>query len=502
MKEALLPMKLLKKAAAALLAVCTAFGCASCGENTANAMTVDGYDVRAGIYLYYATSAYTEAMSVLRDGGQNFDDVKETKEIKKIMKDATIDEISAEKWIQNKAAEHCLDFVEVEREFDALGLTLTGDQLAAIKNETASNMSYYGKFYESAGIGEQSVKDIVTNNYKQNAIWEAYYGDEGSVGVKDEDMKDYYAENHLRIKYIEMPLKDGEGNLLKADGKKEIEKMADDFMSRLAKKNGSEAELMNEMDFLIDENANYQTSISEAAVTTTDEDGKTVTTATTAKVTTNEKGETDTTADAENDETTTETTVTTTAAGQDGDTTETTTTVEVTTETTGTTTGEDETTATTAKTTVTYSFEKERTLAVSTTATKSEHEQEADTTTTEPYYTPCKTVYEWAANPDTPLLKPEKILSDDEETIYIVVKMDIRERITEDDIWNSSTRESVRTEMYSDAFKDLMREKADALTVKRNEKAFKRYKVLDLDIMGYQEALMSYYYSMYGGGMG
>ena len=56
--------------------------------------------------------------------------------------------------------------------------------------------------------------------------------------------------------------------------------------------------------------------------------------------------------------------------------------------------------------------------------------------------------------------------------------------------------------MYSDAFKDLMREKADALTVKRNEKAFKRYKVLDLDIMGYQEALMSYYYSMYGGGMG
>ena len=106
-------MKLLKKAAAALLAVCTAFGCASCGENTANAMTVDGYDVRAGIYLYYATSAYTEAMSVLRDGGQNFDDVKETKEIKKIMKDATIDEISAEKWIQNKAAEHCLDFVEV-----------------------------------------------------------------------------------------------------------------------------------------------------------------------------------------------------------------------------------------------------------------------------------------------------------------------------------------------------------------------------------------------------
>ena len=493
-------MKLLKKAAAALLAVCTAFTCASCGENTANAMTVDGYDVRAGIYLYYATSAYTEAMSVLRDGGQNFDDVKETKEIKKIMKDATIDNVDAETWIQNKAAEHCADFVEVEREFDALGLKLSGEQLAAFKNETASNMSYYGDFYESAGIGEQSVRDIVENNYKQNAIWEAYYGEGGSVGVKDEDMQDYYAENHLRLKYIEMPLKDGEGNLLKADGKKKIEKMADDFMKRLAKKNGSEAELMNEMDFLIDENANYQTSISEAAVTTTDDEGNTITTATTAKITTNEKGETDTTP-AEGDETTTEATVTTTTAdAADGDTTETTTTVEVTTETTGTTTGTDETeTTTTEATTLTYVFDHERTLQVSTTATKKE-EQEADTTTTEPYYTPCKAVYDWVADPDTPLLKPEKIVSDDEETIYIVVKMDIRERINEDDIWTESTRESVRTEMYTDEFQDMMREKADALSVKRNEKAFKRYKVLDIDIIGYQNALMSYYYSMYNMG--
>lgn len=492
-------MKILKKAAAALLAVCTAFTCASCGEDTANAMTVDGYDVRAGIYLYYATSAYTEAMSVLRDGGQNFDDVKETKEIKKVMQDATIDEVDAETWIQNKAAQHCADFVQVEREFEALGLTLSGQELAAIKNETASNMNYYGDFYKSAGIGEQSVRDIVANNYKQNAIWEAYYGDEGSVGVKQEDMQDYYAENHLRLKYIEMPLKDGEGNLLKADGKKEIEKMADDFMKRLAKKDGSEAELMNEMDFLIEENANYQTSISEAAVTTTDDEGNTITTATTAKVTTNEKGETDTTS-AEDGETTTETTVTTTAADDaDGDTTETTTTVEVTTETTDTTAGADETTTTTASTTLTYSFQYEHTLQVSTTATKKADEKEADTTTTEPYYTPCKAVYDWAADEDTPLLKPEKILSDDEETIYIVVKLDIRERINEDDIWTDSVKESVRTEMYNDEFQDMMREKADALPAKRNEKAFKRYKVLDLDIIGYQNALMSYYYSMYGG---
>lgn len=496
-KEALSFMKLLKKAAAFLVAGCTALTCASCGENTATALTVDNYDVRAGIYLYYATTAYSEAINVLTKQGENFDDAKTTKEVKKIMDKVKIDNLEPDKWIQNKAAEHCVDFVEVEREFDALGLKLSGDQLASIDSELKSNMSFYGKFYESAGIGEQSVKDIITNNYKQNMLWEAYYGDDGSVGVKDSDMQDYYADNHLRIKYIEMPLKDGEGNLLKADGKKELEKMADDFMTRLGKKTSSEAALMNEMDFLIEENNHYQTSLSEAAVTTTDDEGKTITTPTTAKATTNEKGETETTpassdgSGSDESTTTTSATTTTTTASEGGNDTTTTT---VTGETTTTTT----TAATTTTTAATYSFQYERTLQVSTTATKKEDEKEADTTTTEPVYTPCKAVYDWAANPDTPLLKPVKMLSDDEETIYIVVKMDIRERIKTDDIWSSTTRENVRTEMYQDEFSDMMKKKADALEVKRNEKAFKRYKVLDIDIMEHQSALMSYYYSMYG----
>ncbi|MBR3268489.1 MAG: hypothetical protein IKI58_07165 [Oscillospiraceae bacterium] len=486
-------MKLFKKAAAALLAVGTALGCASCGENTANAMSVDGYDVRAGIYLYYVTNAYSEAINVLSEGGQSFENAKTSKDIKKIMSKANIDNVTAEKWIQNKAAEHCSDFVEVEREFEALGLTLSGTELAQIKTQTASYMAYYGDFYEKTGIGEQSVKDVITNEFKQNAIWEAYYGDEGSVGVKEEDLKDYYAENHLRIKYMALPLKDGEGNLLKGDDKKQREAMAEDYMNRLNKKLGDENALMNEFNYLIEEETNYQTSISEAAVTTTDDQGSTITTATTAKVTTNEKGETGTTP--AEDETGTETTTTVTTASADstdGTTTETTaTTTTATTDTTG------DTTETTTTTSVTgYSKDNEHILVVSTTAKP--EEKESDTTTTEPTYTPCKAVYDWAADSKTELLKPVQILSDDEETIYIAVKLDIRDRMTTDDQWTDSAKESARNDMYYKEFSDMMREKADKLTVKRNEKAFKRYKVLDVDVVGYQNAFMSYYYSSMG----
>ncbi|MBQ8920534.1 MAG: hypothetical protein IJ060_00005 [Oscillospiraceae bacterium] len=490
-------MKLLKKAAAALLAVCTAFGCASCGENTANAMTVDGYDVRAGIYLYYVTSAYSEAINVLSEGGQSFDEAKTTKDIKAIMSKSKIDNVSAETWIQNKAAEHCTDFVEVEREFDALGLTLTGEQLAQIKAQTATYMNYCSEFYKDSGISEQSVKDVITNEFKQDAIWEAYYGEDGSVGVKDSDMIDYYADNHLRIKYIAVSLKDGEGNLLKGDDKKAREAMAEDYLSRANKKAGDEAALMKEMDYLIEEETHYQTSLSEAAVTTTDDQGGTITTATTAKATTNEKGETDTTAPAE-DGTGTETT-TTTASAEDGTDLTTETTGAVTTETT--TTAEPEDTTTTTTTTANglgYDTAQERILQVSTSSTDTKSDNSE--TEAEPTYTPCKAVYEWAADESTPLLKPIKILSDDEETIYIAVKMDIYDRLTPEDLWTDGTKESVRNEMYYDEFSDMMREKADKLPVSRNEKAFKRYKVLDVDIVEFQNEMMQYYYSMYNFG--
>lgn len=486
-------MNLFKKAAAALLSVCTAVSCASCGENTANAMNVADYDVRAGIYLYYVTSAYSEAIEVLREGGETFDNVAESKDYKKILSKADIDAVTAEEWIQNKAEEYCATFVEIEKQFEALGLSLSGEEIAAAESSAASSMVYYGDFFANTGIGEQSIKDIILNSYKQDAVWEAYYGKDGSEGIQEQELYDHYAENHLRIKYIEMPLKDGEGNLLKSDGKKEIEEMANDFLKRLGKKKGNEAELMEEFDFLIEENANYVTSISEAAITTTDDEGNTITTPTTAKLTTDKNGNTETTAPADDDEEAEETTTTTSADDEDADADEGETTAIAETETTETTT-ETTTTTTTDVSGLGYDTANERVLVVSTSGTEDESDAE---TTTEPTYTPCEKVYNWAVDPDTKYLEPELIK--DDECYYIVIKMDIEDRMTDDDLWTDYTIENVRQEVYYQDYLDMINTTAKTLPVKRNERAFKRYKVLDVDIVGYQTALMQSYYSMYGG---
>lgn len=489
-------MKLWKRITAAVTTLCMMFTCFACGEDTGIAMTVDGYDVRAGIYLYYVVNAYNDAISVATENGESFQDCETTKDIKKILKHTTIDDISAEEWIQNKATESCIEYVAIQREFDRLGLELSGEDIAEVDSSLASTLNFFATFFEDSGISEQSAKDILISQKKLDLIWQAYYGKDGSVGVQEDTLYDYYAENYLRYKYISMPLKDGEGNLLKADGKAEIEKMAEDYLARLEKKSDSEADLMEEFDYLIEEHEAYVTSLSKAAVTTTDANGSTVTTETTAKLTTTEK----TTTSAETTTDSTETTVageTTTTSETAAATTTTTTTTAETTDTTGT--GTSTTTTTTTTNALGYDVDKEVIVAVSTSATEDETPAEAETTTTTaPTYTPCQKVYEWVADANTAYNEPTLIK--DEECYYIVVKMDIEDRMTENDLWSDNAKESVRSTVYYEEFETMMDEDIySKFTEQRNEKAYKRYKVLNVDVVEYQAALMQSYYSYYYG---
>ncbi len=489
-------MKLWKRITAAVTTLCMMFTCFACGEDTGIAMTVDGYDVRAGIYLYYVVNAYNDAISVATENGETFADCETTKDIKKILKKTTIDDISAEEWIQNKATESCIEYVAIQREFDRLELKLSGEDIADIDSSLAGTLTFFDEFFEDSGISEESARDILVSQKKLDLIWQAYYGEDGSVGVKEDTLYDYYAENYLRYKYISMPLKDGKGNLLKADGKAEIEKMAKDYLARLEKKSDNEADLMKEFDYLIDEHEAYVTSLSKAAVTTTDANGSTVTTATTAKLTTTEKT---TTTPAETTTDSTETTVVgeTTTTSETTTTTTTTTTAAETTDTTGT--GTSATTTTTTTNPLGYEVDEEVIVAVSTSATEDEQpEGEETTTTTAPKYTPCQKVYEWVIDEDTDYNEPTFIK--DDECYYIVMKMDIEDRMTESDLWSDNAKESVRSTIYYEEFEAMMdKDIYSKFTEQRNEKAYKRYKVLDVDVVEYQAALMESYYSYYYG---
>lgn len=487
-------MKLFKRALAGFLTACTVLTtCTACGENTTTAMTIDGIDIPAGVYIYYIVNAYSDAMNTMSEDGADFSECKETKDIKKIMKNADIDGIHADEWIKNKAIGYCQTYAAVKKDFKEKKIALTGEEIAQVDEAAIKAFEYYGDFFEESGISEESAKSVLSLNMEEQKLWDYYYGEGGELDIPEQELYDYYVDNHLRIKYLEMPLKDGEGNLLKSDGKSEIEKMAQDYLDRLAKKAGDEKELNAEFDYLIDEHNNYVTSLSEAAVTTTDENGSTITTETTAKSTTTDEettttvvpDSTDTTETTVVGETTTANAETTTAPSEETTSVTTVTTTAETTDTTFTTPG------------VGYDTFKENILIVS---TAPKEEPKPDETTTQASYTPCKKVYEWALDESTPLLKPELIK--DDETYYIVMKMDIEDRMTEYDLWGEGMIENMRQEIYMDEFNDMLEEMGAKLPVDRNEKAIKRYKVLDMDVAGYQQAMMQSYYGSYAAQQG
>lgn len=491
-------MNRLKKLAAAFLSLCCLLSFTACGEGTADVMTINGHTIRAGIYIYYCIDAYYDAIAVLSDQGVDFNSAKTNDDIKKLVEDVQIDAVSSEEWIQNKATEYCLQYVAVLEEFDRLELELTEDELAEIETYRDSNWATLGEFYTEYGIGEQSVEDVLEFEQKKTKVYQHYYGNDGEKGVTEDELRDYYIENNARVKYVKMSLTDGEGNLLKADGKKKMMDMAEDFLARLEAAEDEEA-MLREFDYVIEDYKNYATSLSAAAVTTTDAEGNTVTTATTT-----------TTARSTASTTTTTTTTTADAEGTDassvsGSDETTTTSTETTTTTTTTTTAAEETkegeTTTTTTTTTTNPYANESIIAKMTTTEATEKaENNADesemaaTTTTAVTYTPSEKTYNFIFN-DAEIGKPEII--EEDENYYIVVRLDIEDRMNEDDLWTESQMESVRSTLYSEDFEDMVEEWAKNYSEERNDRAYKRYDPFDLDLMAYTDALYSSYYNYY-----
>ena len=240
-------MSLLKKAAAVALTSAMALSLASCGEDTTWGARIDGTELKAGILIYFQSSAVYEARDYM---------IETDTDVLAI----TIEDKPAKDWINDKAVESMREYAAVENKFNELGLAFENNEDKAAANTVDQWWEYIQEYYESIGISKESYLNIVLNSEKRNAVFDYYYGEGGELAVSDDEIKTYLSENNARINYIEMPLKDGEGNLLKSDGKAEIKEMAEGYIERI--KNGED---MNTV--AAEYNAYYQ-SLVEAASST------------------------------------------------------------------------------------------------------------------------------------------------------------------------------------------------------------------------------------------
>lgn len=293
----------------------------------------------------------------------------------------------------------------------------------------------------------------MTNTYKSNEIFEALYGENGTEGVKEEDVKNFYIENNARVKYIGLDLHDSEGNDLDEAGKKEITDMADDFLKR-AKNADSTDKMLEEFDLMQEE---YDKYVADKAAEAAGEE--TTTEAATEAVTETTSAETvSETSTSDNENTSENEADVTTAENEGASSSETTTITTVVSE-----AGSEESETTTAN-----PYANETIISVVTTDENTKEE--------EIQYTPSKTFYDWVYN-DAKTNIPEII--EDEDTLYVAVRLDITERMTDEDLWSETSANSTRFNMFSDDLQDKLNEWVAGYSIEKNEKAYKRYDPFD-----------------------
>lgn len=240
-------MSLFKRAAAASAALLMTLSLASCGKDTVQGAVIDGVEIPAGIFILYQSNALSEAYSQLSDQLGESDDMS-------AILDLSIEDEPVTDWVNDKAIENMKKYAAYETKFDELGLSFQNNEDKIVTSTAEQWWEYIGEQYEGYGISEQSYIDAGVNSRKGTAIFEYYYGKGGEKEVPEEDIKNYLTENNARIKYIEMTLKDAEGNVLKSEDKEDVKKMADEYIERLK---GGES-----FDTIEDEYASYVDALS------------------------------------------------------------------------------------------------------------------------------------------------------------------------------------------------------------------------------------------------
>jgi len=228
-------------AAAACAVVCTVSmsGCSDSGYIG----SVNGIEIPTGIYLYNVIfDAYNDASDKIKE---EMDDNAGTAEVTVL--DQTIDGKKASTWLKDTAVEKLKRFAAIETLFSENGLSLSQEDIDAIDSSISSldddlgiyaqyygiEESSFGEHYEKMGISKSSMRSIIENSYKENAVFLKYYGADGLTPATDDEINAYLTENYAAVKLLKLEFTDQQGIMLKDDADIEaVKQLAQSYADR------------------------------------------------------------------------------------------------------------------------------------------------------------------------------------------------------------------------------------------------------------------------------
>ena len=183
---------------AVLLVACMALSLAGCGDTTW-IMKADDIVLNSGLYIYYQTQGYYEAVMTLAQQDMNYyyaymygQPLLEEK-----LNDGTVED-----YTNQYAIDMCRQYVVVEHLFNELGLEVSAEDEALIKAQVRNTWNDSKESLESIGISESTLRKVITSRIKEDLVFEAYYEVGGIKGTTEETIKDHLSDDYARIKFM------------------------------------------------------------------------------------------------------------------------------------------------------------------------------------------------------------------------------------------------------------------------------------------------------------
>ncbi len=99
-------------------------------------------------------------------------------------------------------------------------------------------------------------------------------------------------------------------------------------------------------------------------------------------------------------------------------------------------------------------------------------------------YSPSEAAYDYIFGDEIEIDVPGIV--EDEDAYYLIVRFDIEERMTEDDLWTEDNIWTAVSSKYLDTFEDTLEDWCAEQTVEKNDRAIKRYDAFEIELdMGY-----------------
>lgn len=235
-------------------------------------MTVDGVEIRNGVYLSLMqtsintannkveeqkaaaddssdtsdTSNTSSDTSSAESSGTSSDAASEAKEDENAIFDSVIDGKSYSDWIINDTRDAVKRFVGIQRECEKFGIALTDDEKAEIISETEeqwedTTIAYYGlgfanwgEYYESMGIGLDSLKELSLVDKLNEKLFLHYYDKGGEWAVSDEEFSEAANESYAAYNLMTLQYVDYKGDVLITDEEmQEVKDRANNYAERL-----------------------------------------------------------------------------------------------------------------------------------------------------------------------------------------------------------------------------------------------------------------------------